>query len=48
MDAVHDGKLEGLEAAIFAKDNVKASALLCEVRGIGPTVIKNAWALLMS
>ncbi len=48
MDAVHAGKLEGLDAAISAKDNVKASALLSEVRGVGPTVIKNAWALLMS
>jgi hypothetical protein len=48
MDAVHNGRLEGLDAAISAKDNVAASALLSEIRGVGPTVIKNAWALLTS
>lgn len=48
MAAIHSGELAGLDAAIAAKDKAEASELLGQVRGIGPTVIENAWALLMS
>jgi len=48
MDAVHAGELADLDAAIAAKDKDRASVVMRKVRGIGPTVIENAWALLMS
>jgi hypothetical protein len=48
MAAIHDGELAGLDEAIAAKDKVRATELLERVRGVGPTVIQNAWALLMS
>lgn len=48
MAAIHGGELAGLDAAIAAKDRDRATELLSRVRGVGPTVIQNAWALLMS
>lgn len=48
MAAIHGGELAGLDEAIAAKDKAKATELLDRVRGVGPTVIQNAWALLMS
>lgn len=48
MTAIHDGELAGLDDAIAAKDKARATELLDRVRGVGPTVIENAWALLMS
>jgi hypothetical protein len=48
MAAIHGGELAGLDEAIAAKDKARASELLDRVRGVGPTVIQNAWVLLMS
>lgn len=48
MVAIHGGELAGLDEAIAAKDKARATELLDRVRGVGPTVIQNAWALLMS
>lgn len=48
MAAIHDGELAGLDEAIAAKDKVRATELLDRVRGVGPTVIQNAWTLLTS
>jgi hypothetical protein len=48
MAAVHGGELAGLDEAIAAKDRERATALLRQVRGVGPTVVQNAWALLVS
>lgn len=48
MAAIHGGDLAGLETAITARDQERATALLLQVRGVGPTVIRNAWALLMN
>lgn len=48
MAAIHGGELAGLDEAIAAKDKARATELLDRVRGVGPTVIQNAWALLMS
>jgi hypothetical protein len=45
---IHGGELAGLAEAVAAKDQVRAAELLGAVRGVGPTVIQNAWALLMS
>lgn len=48
MAAIHGDELTGLDEAIAAKDKARATELLDRVRGVGPTVIQNAWALLMS
>ncbi len=48
MGAIHDGHLAGLDEAIVRKDKIAATALLEPVRGVGPRVIENAWALLTS
>jgi 3-methyladenine DNA glycosylase/8-oxoguanine DNA glycosylase len=48
MAAAQGGELAGLDEAIAAKDKERATELLRQVRGVGPTVIQNAWALLMS
>jgi hypothetical protein len=48
MAAIHGGELAGLDEAIAAKDKGRATELLDRVRGVGPRVIQNAWALLMS
>jgi endonuclease III-like uncharacterized protein len=48
MAALHGDELAGLDEAIAAKDKARATELLDRVRGVGPTVIQNAWALLMS
>lgn len=47
MGAIHDGTLDGLDDAISRKDKITASALLEPIRGVGPRVLENAWALLM-
>jgi endonuclease III-like uncharacterized protein len=48
MDAIETGKLSGLDASIAAADKDRAALLLRKVRGIGPTVVNNAWMLLTS
>jgi hypothetical protein len=48
MAAIHGGELAGLDEAIVKKDKDRATELLSQVGGVGPTVIQNAWALLMS
>lgn len=47
MVAIHDGQLDGLPDAISRKDKKAAAALLAPIRGVGPRVVENAWALLM-
>jgi len=48
MVAIHDGKLDGLESAVAARDEGAAAELLGQVRGVGPRVLESAWALLTS
>lgn len=48
MAAIVAGELAGLDEAIATNDKGRATELLDRVRGIGPTVIQNAWALLTS
>ena len=48
MAVVRDGKLDGLAAAVAARDERAAAELLGQVRGVGPRVIESAWALLAS
>lgn len=48
MAAVHDGRLDDLARAVTARDERAAAELLGEVRGVGPRVVENAWALLTS
>ena len=48
MAAVHDGRLDDLARAVAARDERAAAELLGEVRGVGPRVVDNAWALLTS
>lgn len=48
MAAIHDGRLNGLASAVEARDERGAAELLSEVRGVGPRVFENAWALLTS
>jgi hypothetical protein len=48
MAAIHGGELAGLEDAILAKNKERASAVLRQIRGVGPRVADNAWALIMA
>lgn len=46
MKAVGSGEMDALDGLLAANDRDSALALLCRVRGIGPQVAANAWALL--
>jgi hypothetical protein len=46
MHAIQKGDLAGLAAAVAACDEETATRLLLGVRGVGPRVAENAWALL--
>jgi len=48
MSKVADGELDGLTAAVEAKDEETVKALLTAVRGVGPRVAATAWMLLTS
>jgi 3-methyladenine DNA glycosylase/8-oxoguanine DNA glycosylase len=48
LRAVRDGKLDGLEAAITARNEADAIKLLTTIKGIGPVVARTAWALLLA
>jgi hypothetical protein len=46
MAAIESGELDGLDGAATRKDPRAMRDILCRVRGIGPQVAQNAWALL--
>lgn len=46
MMAIERGELTRLEEAIAATDKELAATVLRRVRGVGPTVIQNAWSLI--
>lgn len=48
MSAIISGALDELPAALLARDESRASELLCGVRGVGKKVVGNALLLLLS
>jgi endonuclease III-like uncharacterized protein len=46
MAAIESGELASLDSAATRKDPRAMRDILCRVRGIGPQVAQNAWALL--
>lgn len=46
--AVRDGKLDGLDETIAARNEAGAMKMLTAIKGVGPVVARTAWALLLA